>query len=150
MLTSLNNLFDQALKNQYITGILTLGLILYASMARPGLPEGLVTLFDHGGFRFMFCALIVYVASKNIRVALIVALAFVVTMSVLNEQKIAEGFTDGLRDMGAGDAESLVKQIAGYDADAAATDPEYLASQVGDGDSELEELNQLEEYSNDS
>ena len=33
MLTSLNNAFDKALNNQYITGILTLGLILYASMA---------------------------------------------------------------------------------------------------------------------
>ena len=68
-------------------------------------------------------------------------------MSVLNEQKIAEGFTDGLRDMGADVTETLVTQIAGYDADDAANNTEYLASQISGGD---DDLDQLETYSDDN
>ena len=76
----------------------------------------------------MFCALIVYVASKNIRVALIVALAFVITMSVVNEQKIAEGFRDGLRDMGASDPENLAGYL--YEDDPDAEELEEMESSI--------------------
>jgi hypothetical protein len=78
--------------NMYVNAALTLFLILYASLVRPQLPDFLMRLFDNPVFRLLFLAGIAFMATRNIQAALLVAVAFTVTMSLLQEQKIVEGF----------------------------------------------------------
>jgi len=80
------------LNNPYVSAVLTLFLILYASMARPPLPNFLMNLFDNGLFRLLFLFGLAFMASRNIQVALLVAVAFTVMMNLLSEQKMVEGF----------------------------------------------------------
>jgi len=96
---NLDTAVNNALNNNYVKGLLTLVTILYASMARPELPQYIANLFDSGLFRVVFCALIVFLASKSTMVAILVALVFTVTMNLLNEQKIAEGFRAGINEV---------------------------------------------------
>ena len=84
------------LNNQYVTSALTLFLILYAGLIRPRLPDFLATLFENPFFRLLFLFLLAYVSSRNSQVALIVAVAFMVTMHILSTQRMAEGFYAGM------------------------------------------------------
>ena len=100
-LATYSNQFDRnvsnVMNNPYVSGFLTLFGILYISMARPALPVFMQELFEYVWFRFFVLVLTAYIATKNLKVALIVAIAFVVTLNLLNEQKIAEGFRNGIR-----------------------------------------------------
>ena len=86
------------LKNPYVTATTSLFLVLYASMARPQLPGFITGLFDHAVFRIMILSLVVFMSGKNLQLSVMIAVAFTVTMNLLNEQKIAEGFVDGIRE----------------------------------------------------
>src|SRR5207237_6754561 len=67
---------------------------------RPTLPQGLAQLFEHPLTKMIFYALIVLVMTQNPQVAIVVAIAFYVLMSMLREQRIAEGFLEGLKTEG--------------------------------------------------
>lgn len=90
--------FANVLQNPYLTGVLTLFLVLYGGLARPQLPKVVEDLFDNAIFRMVFMFLIAFLAVKNATIAIMVAVAFVLTMSILNEQKINEGFLAGLQE----------------------------------------------------
>ena len=85
------------LNNQYFVGFMTVATVLYASLARPELPEGLARLFEHPLTKMVFYALIVLLMTRNLQVAIVVAIAFYVLMSMLREQRFAEGFVEGLK-----------------------------------------------------
>jgi len=82
------------LDNTYVSAVLTLFLILYASLARPQLPNFMLNLFDNPLFRMLFLFGLAFMASRNVQVALLVAVAFTVTMNLLSEQKMVDGFLD--------------------------------------------------------
>ena len=88
------------LDNQYFVGFVTVATVLYASLARPALPAGVAHLFEHPVTKMIVYALIVLLLTQNLQVALVVSIAFYVLMSMLREQRIAEGFVDGLRTEG--------------------------------------------------
>lgn len=98
-LSNYSNQFDrkvtEVMTNKYLTGFLTLFGILYISLARPQLPSYINDLFNYPIFKFLLLVLTAYIATKNLKVALIISLVFVVTLNLLNEQKIAEGFISG-------------------------------------------------------
>lgn len=112
-----NLLLQKVMGNNYFSAVLTLFLVLYAAMARPQLPPFIASLFGSPLFRFVVFALIAYMSSKDLTVAVMVAVAFVVTMGLLHEQKVAEGFMAGIQEGMIGDGtEDLVSQNGGYDA----------------------------------
>src|ERR1700722_13793419 len=80
--------------NPYLVGLITVITVLYASLARPNVPPGLAKLFDSPLFKMIFYALIVLLMTQNLQVALVVAIAFYILMSMLTEQKITESFID--------------------------------------------------------
>ena len=84
------------LKNQYVNAALTVFLISYACLARPQLPSFLARLFESSLFRLVFLFLLAWIASRDAQVALLVAVAFVITMNVLSEQRMVEGFIAGM------------------------------------------------------
>jgi len=86
------NQFAEVLQNQYVSGVLLIFLILYGGMAKPDLPAPIMNLFSNAFFRVFVLFLIAFVATKNVQVALMVAVAFTVTMNLVSEKKMAEGF----------------------------------------------------------
>lgn len=92
-LAKLSNLAN----NTYVTASASLFLMLYAGMARPQLPEFVAKLFNDAIFRVFILSLVVFMGGQNIQVSILIAIAFTVTMNLLNEQKIAEGFVSKRR-----------------------------------------------------
>ena len=84
--------------NSYVTNTASLFLVLYASMARPQLPVFVSDLFDNALFRLSVLSLVVFMSGQNIQLSVMIAIAFTVSMNLLNEQKIAEGFIEGFRE----------------------------------------------------
>lgn len=84
--------------NEYVSTSASLFLILYAGMARPQLPQFIANLFDNAVFRLAILSLIVFMSGQNIQLSVMVAIAFTITMNLLNEQKIAEGFVDRMHE----------------------------------------------------
>ena len=85
------------LANPYFASGLSLFLALYAGLARPQLPDFIAGAFENPVFRVTVLFLVAYMGNKNVQVSLMVAIAFVITMNLLNEQKVAEGFMSGIR-----------------------------------------------------
>tara|TARA_R100001163_G_C5068360_1_gene208491 strand:+ start:7248 stop:7523 length:276 start_codon:yes stop_codon:yes gene_type:complete len=82
----------QYLQNPYVSATLTIFLVLYGALARPDLPDFVMDLFDNALFRMLVLFLIAYTASTNLQVAMLVAVGFTLTMNLLSERKMAEGF----------------------------------------------------------
>ena len=81
-LQKINSLLD----NDKFATVTSLVIALYAGMAAPALPDSVVLFFDTVVGKLLFLFLIGYVASRNLRVALMVAVAFVVTLHVVNQR----------------------------------------------------------------
>ncbi len=79
-------------QNKYVSATLTLFLILYAGLARPAFPPILKKLFDNPLFKMLILSLIVYSSQKDPKLAIMVAVAFTVTLNLLSEQEIKESF----------------------------------------------------------
>ena len=82
LLSNINEMLD----NKNVSTIITLSLALYAGLAAPALPNEVILFFDTVIGRLLLVFLIGFTASKNIEVALMVAVAFVVTLHVLNQR----------------------------------------------------------------
>ena len=81
-LQQINSLLD----NDNVATVTSLVIALYAGMAAPALPDRVILFFDTVVGKLLFLFLIGFVASRNIRVALMVAVAFVVTLHVVNQR----------------------------------------------------------------
>lgn len=95
---NLGKIGSTILKNEYLSTGLSLLLILYAGLARPQLPELIGSLFENQFFKVLVLTLVVYISTQNLQLALIIAVAFMVTITLLSEQKVAEGFISGIRE----------------------------------------------------
>ena len=85
---SLNTLFD----NKTFSTSMSLLLALYAGAAAPALPNNVIVFFDTVIGKLLITFLIAYLSSKNIQLALMLAVAFVVSLNIINTNKINEGF----------------------------------------------------------
>jgi hypothetical protein len=80
------------LDNKYVTLILTILIFLYAATIRPELPPYIKVLFKNPIFRILILFLIVLRGNNNPLFALAIAIAFVTTLTCLNQQKANEAF----------------------------------------------------------
>ena len=78
--------------NEYVKTILSMFLVLYASLARPELPDFIRKLFENPIFRILVLSLIVYRGNKDPQLSLMIAIAFTVTLNLMAEQEVQEGF----------------------------------------------------------
>lgn len=121
--------FDQVvvntMSNKYVSGFITLFCVLYISLARPNLPAFIQSLFEYKVFKFLMLVLTAYLTTMNLTVALIVAIAFVVTLNLLNEQKMAESFISDV----------TKNTIERFNSDQAVDDDKEIASLTTDSNS---------------
>jgi len=84
------------LKNKNSKLVISLLVALYASLVAPSLPNNVILFFDTVIGKLLFVFLIAYVASQDAQVAIMLAVAFVVTLTIINhrrtEQFSIEGF----------------------------------------------------------
>ena len=82
----LGNMTNRLIKNKKVSLILSLLIAMYAGLAAPALPNVVVRAADSTVGKLFFLFLIAYAASRNIQVALMVAVAFVLTLHVANQR----------------------------------------------------------------
>lgn len=78
------------LDNPYVSGTLTLIIILYASLAAPKLPHNIAKIFNHNLFKLLFCFLIVYFSVKDVSIAIILSIALIVSLQTFNRLTFEE------------------------------------------------------------
>ena len=76
------------LKHKHLKLVLILMVTIYSALLAPALPNSVIKFFDTIPGKLLFVFLIGYTASKNIQVALIVAIGFIVTLQIIERRKI--------------------------------------------------------------
>ena len=76
--------------NKILSAVLGLFLALYAALAAPKLPKSVTLWFDNTWFKLGFMFLIAYMATKDASIAIISAVALLVTLQTLSAQRTTE------------------------------------------------------------
>lgn len=87
-LENLNITLLEVLNNQYVSAVLLIFFIFYASMAAPALPSGVARLFDFTLFKVFILALILFINNFNPTVAIIVAIGFFISLQTLSRYHV--------------------------------------------------------------
>lgn len=74
-------------KNDYVSSILSLILILYAGLVAPKLPPKIIMFLDNPIIKLLFFFLIIYISRKNATVAIISAIGVLVTLMTISKYK---------------------------------------------------------------
>lgn len=82
------NVVKRTLDNQYISNALKVFIVLYAAFAAPKLPPSLVNLMDNTLVRVGFAFAIVALATQDPSMALILSVAFVITIQTANKYRL--------------------------------------------------------------
>jgi hypothetical protein len=88
IINSSEKVLNRALDNVYLNTSLKVFLALYAAFAAPKLPKSLVNLMDNTFTRIVFAFLIVLMAPVDPAMAIIIAVAFVVTLQTANKMRL--------------------------------------------------------------
>ena len=78
--------------NKWVSATVSLILSLYIVTIRPKLPDFMMRIFENPIFRIAVMALIVYRGHGDPQLAIVIAVAFLFTMNLINEQKLLSGF----------------------------------------------------------
>jgi hypothetical protein len=71
-------------------------VIMYSSLVRPDIPKEMEQIFKNRFVKLIMYSGIVWVATKDLYVAIIISIGYFITMSMINELNITEGFIEGL------------------------------------------------------
>lgn len=99
-LSQINDSVAEALsvlhKNPVWNGVISVAILMYASLLAPALPNKIIRLFDTIVGKLLFIFLIAYVSGKNISVALVLAVAFTIFLMLAQSHKSSsiETFVD--------------------------------------------------------
>lgn len=86
---ALNKALKTLKDNPYASTGVTIFLSLYAGLAAPNLPPRIAGLFEHSLFKLLINALIlVFLLGHNYKLAILVAIGFVVSMHTLSKYRI--------------------------------------------------------------
>ena len=84
----IEKILNRSLDNVYLNTALKVFLVLYAALAAPQFPPKLVFLMDNIFFRMGVAFLIVFMALRDPSLALIIAVAFVITLQTANKLRL--------------------------------------------------------------
>ena len=101
VVNNLNQMFSSGLdyvnSNKLVSSVLGLFLVLYAALAAPKLPKSVTMWFDNTWFKLGFMFLIAFMATKDPSVAIISAVALLVTLQTLSAQKTTENVVQAVQ-----------------------------------------------------
>jgi hypothetical protein len=84
--------FNVLHQNKWISIVLVLIISVYAAKARPTLPPVVRRAFDNPLFRILVLSLVIYQSYREPALALVISIAFTITLNMLSEQDTREGF----------------------------------------------------------
>lgn len=85
-----NNNLGWVHENKLVLPILSLILGVYAALARPKLPKFIERLFENPVFRLVMISYIIYRGNNDPQLSLMIAAAFLITMHMINKQKVTK------------------------------------------------------------
>lgn len=88
------NSMETLFKNPYIMAFVKLLIVLYAAQLAPKQHKYVTELFNNTFFKIFALTLIVYVAEKDLQLALILAITFVLGSNLLANRGLFESFAD--------------------------------------------------------
>lgn len=91
IIKSVEKVLNRALDNVYLNTALKVFLILYAALAAPKFPPKLAFLMDNVFVRIGVSFLIVFMAIRDPGIALMIAVAFVITLQTANKLRLMDG-----------------------------------------------------------
>lgn len=127
---------SQLFSNKYSSAVITLFLVLYGGLAAPKLPKFVIQLFDNAIFRILVLSLIVYKGNRDPKFAIMIGVAFTVTLNVISKQKFLEGFDDNM------------EQFTETDSDVASDDDLDSDDNEADSGDDLESDDDMESFTN--
>ena len=83
-----DELYNQ-LQNPYISGLLSILLILYPALIAAELPEFIKIFFNSIIGKVIIIALIGFTANKSINISLLIAIGFIVTLNFIHTEEYA-------------------------------------------------------------
>ena len=89
---SVNQTLETVFQNQTFVTVLTIVLVVYSTAVAPALPDKLIQFADSLPGKLLFVFIIGFFATRNIQLAIMAAVAFVVTLSVANNNRLDEAF----------------------------------------------------------
>ena len=81
------------LDDKYVVGFLTLVIVLYSTMLHPDLPTPVKDLFKNTVFKVVVLLLVLIKGQTEPVLALVIAIAFVLTMDFIYTKEAKEAFT---------------------------------------------------------
>ena len=97
-----SDVFESVTSNKTVTGILStllsLFLILYASLAAPKLPRSVGRVFNNIWIKLVFMFLIAYIACKDISIAIISSIALLITLQTISAQNTSDAVMNEVND----------------------------------------------------
>ncbi len=85
-------MLSESLDNKYVSTAITLLLALYATLLRPTLPKFMVDLFKNTIFRILVLFLVVVRGNQDPKMAIMIAVAFILTLDYIYAQDAKENF----------------------------------------------------------
>jgi hypothetical protein len=88
--SNMTNSLEYLTNNKIISAMIGLFLALYAALAAPKLPKSITLWFDNFWFKLGFMFLIAYMSTKDAPIAIISAVALLVTLQTLSAHKTTD------------------------------------------------------------
>ena len=88
VVSQVEKILNRALDNVYLNTALKVFLVLYAALAAPKFPPRLAFLMDNIFVRIGISFLIVFMALRDPGLALVIAVAFIITLQTANKLKL--------------------------------------------------------------
>ena len=85
---------EEILSNKYVTTGISVILVLYAALLGPNLPPVIQKLFTNTIFRIIVLFMVVITANKEPKVAIMIAVAFILTLDYIYVLQAKETFTN--------------------------------------------------------
>lgn len=89
-----NNFYETLFIDKKVSTILSTFLILYGGLASPQLPTFVKNLFENRIFKILILSLVVYSSNKDPKFAIMMAVAFTITMNILDTMTLEEKFSE--------------------------------------------------------
>lgn len=113
-ITWLDTFLATVLANPYVSAALTIFVLLYAGLAAPNLPPFIAALFESNIFKLLFLFAILIVRNYNNTVAIIMALAFVLSLQTLQRYRVygyAQDLAESIKDRAVDAADSAMSLV---------------------------------------
>ena len=83
---------EEVLNNKYVTTGISVGLVLYAALLCPNLPQSVQKLFTNTIFRILVLFMVVVTANKEPKISIMIAVAFILTLDYIYVLQAKEAF----------------------------------------------------------